>query len=367
MLWRLPAPVRSLALFPHHRFSSTKSPAYASDALKILFCGSDDFSIASLRALTAVKRDAPKLIESIHVVHRPAKPTGRGMKQLRQVPIQKVAEEELKLPTYTLDTFTGWTPPTPIDLIVAVSFGLFVPSRLLSAAKFAGLNLHPSLLPDLKGPAPLQHTILRRRKYTGVSIQTLHPKHFDQGLVLSQTPAPGIEVPLGTTAQELEAQLAGAGADMLVHVLKSRMYMPPMEDAGWYTRSKGPTDHAPKITKQDRFIDMKTSRLEDILAVQYAIGDPWCLLPGGERLILHRLIDTGVVDPFNGTPGVWAQEQCKFPLLRDVQGQVGVIMESTLAGGKGRAGNATLLQKVPKQILNEGLCNAITAKIPIDG
>lgn len=80
MLWRLPAPVRSLVAFNSRRHISSKT----ADPLKILFCGSDEFSIASLRALNKAKRDDAKLIESIDVVHRPGKPTGRGLKVIRE-------------------------------------------------------------------------------------------------------------------------------------------------------------------------------------------------------------------------------------------------------------------------------------------
>jgi methionyl-tRNA formyltransferase len=81
MLWRLPPPVRAL-LVPGSRRSHATSAA-AVPPLNILFCGSDDFSIASLRALSQAQREVPKLIESIQVVHRPAKPAGRGLKTLR--------------------------------------------------------------------------------------------------------------------------------------------------------------------------------------------------------------------------------------------------------------------------------------------
>ena len=84
MLWKLPAPVRSLILSNCRRYSSTSSDTTTREPLRILFCGSDDFSIASLRKLLHAQRDAPGLIESIDVVHRPAKPTGRGLKELRQ-------------------------------------------------------------------------------------------------------------------------------------------------------------------------------------------------------------------------------------------------------------------------------------------
>jgi hypothetical protein len=83
MFWRLPGPVRSLVINSHRRHCSTTSTR-ASEPLRILFCGSDHFSIASLRALVEAKRDVPKLIQSIDVLHRPGKPTGRGLKHVRE-------------------------------------------------------------------------------------------------------------------------------------------------------------------------------------------------------------------------------------------------------------------------------------------
>lgn len=71
----------------HHvdacRWYSTASTKHA-DPLRILFCGSDDFSIKSLLALHQARQDTPGLIDEIHVAHRPAKPTGRGLKVLRE-------------------------------------------------------------------------------------------------------------------------------------------------------------------------------------------------------------------------------------------------------------------------------------------
>lgn len=80
MLWRLPPSVRSLLVSNCCRHSSTKS----ADPLKVLFCGADEFSIKSLRALSDAKQADPKLIKSIEVVHRPGKPTGRGLKVIRE-------------------------------------------------------------------------------------------------------------------------------------------------------------------------------------------------------------------------------------------------------------------------------------------
>jgi hypothetical protein len=67
---------------PARRRYSSAPASIALNPLRILFCGSDHFSIASLRALADAKHKLPALIESIHVAHRPAKPTGRGLKTL---------------------------------------------------------------------------------------------------------------------------------------------------------------------------------------------------------------------------------------------------------------------------------------------
>ncbi|CAA9964111.1 hypothetical protein PTNB73_08767 [Pyrenophora teres f. teres] len=348
MLWTLPGSMRSLAHVTHRRFTSTNASLRALEPLRILFCGADEFSIASLRAVVATQRHVPGLIQDIHVLHRPAKPTGRGLKTLREVPIKRVATEELSLPTHAVDTFTGWTPPIPISLVIAVSFGLLVPPRILRHAQYGGLNVHPSLLPDLHGPAPIEHAIIKGREYTGVTVQTLHPQHFDQGTILAQTPHPGVAVPHGTTARELERQLAKAGAELLVHVLKSRKFVPPHEPAGWYATSNGPVSHAPKTTKQDRFVDFGQDTLAEILAKLHAFGDPWCTLPNGDRLILHDIVDTGITDAAQRAPGIFIEPTLTarpdLLLIRAACGKVASLKKSTYEGKKHGSGNEKLLR-----------------------
>ncbi|KAF2025453.1 methionyl-tRNA formyltransferase [Setomelanomma holmii] len=354
MLWRLPASVRSLS------FSAPRGTlrAYSADAtmrcssanpLRILFCGSDNFSVASLRALDNAKREVSGLIHSVDVVHRPAKHTGRGLKTLKEVPVAHVATEELKLATHVIDTFTGWTPPVPIDLIIAVSFGLFVPPRILSLAKYGGINVHPSLLPDLRGPAPIEHAILKRRERTGVSVQTLHPEHFDQGTILAQAPAPGIQINRNTIIAALQDQLAQAGAQMLVDVLKHKKYISPHEDVGWYANSSEPIDHAPKITKQDRFVDFDTKTMDDIQAMHLALGDLWLILPNGQRLVIHKTNDIQKRDAVRREHNIWKDEGFPTPFFRAACGRIGMIVSSTYAGQRAGQGNRKAMQVLFKQ------------------
>ncbi|KAH8893246.1 Formyltransferase [Thozetella sp. PMI_491] len=242
-------------LFRPRRHQSTSGKI--SDPLRILFCGSDEFSCRSLAALQAERMSNPGLIKSIDVVIRPPKRFGRGLKETRTVPAAKLAES-LQLPVHLRDTFTGWSMPTPgnepINLIIAVSFGLFVPPRLLRAAKYGGLNVHPSLLPDFRGPAPLQHAILNRRTHTGVSLQTLSEKTFDAGLVLAQTEIPGVPIPPGATFADLYEQFAALGAEMLVRGLRESVHVPPLRQVGWRPTADEfqSLRHAPKLGTADR-------------------------------------------------------------------------------------------------------------------
>ncbi|GLA59876.1 methionyl-tRNA formyltransferase [Aspergillus tubingensis] len=270
---------RRAGLFPSlsHRCLATK----AYDPLRILFCGSDDFSIASLKALHEEHVKRPDRIASIDVVCRPGKKVGRGLKQIREVPI-KAAATELSLPIHEIDTFRGWTPPTlpggPINLIIAVSFGLFVPPRLLNGAKYGGLNVHPSLLPDFRGPAPLHHTLLAGKTKTGVTLQTLDLKHFDHGTILAQTPAPGFDIPNpdACTVPDLLNLVCPKGADILVKGIREGLFVPPVEDAGWRaSEGDGPLVHAAKIKPEDRHIDWQNWSSLDISRRNRVLGPLW--------------------------------------------------------------------------------------------
>ncbi|KAK0739930.1 formyl transferase [Apiosordaria backusii] len=278
------------------RRSIMRPPSFATystqrgNPLRILFCGSDEFSCHSLKALHKKHKEDSGLIESIDVLIRPSKPTGRGLKQVTEVPVASVARE-LDLPLITLpkDTFTSWFMKQYINLIVAVSFGRFVPPRLLNQAEYGGLNVHPSLLPDLRGPAPLHYALLNRYTHTGVSIQTLSPDSFDTGTVLSQTPLPGIPIPPNSTPADLTSLLAPLGASMLVSVLESGLHLPLHQDVSW--KPPYPIRHAPKIQTSARQIPWLTpsistlstglpseNHLQEIAHQSHILGPLWSKL-----------------------------------------------------------------------------------------
>ncbi|GBF61724.1 methionyl-tRNA formyltransferase [Trichophyton mentagrophytes] len=295
------------------------SSAKACDPLRILFCGSDEFSIASLNALYNERVESPDTIASIDVVCRPGKPVGRAMKTIREVPI-KAAANELSLPIHELDTFTKWTPPKPqgepINLIIAVSFGLFIPPRILKGAKYGGLNVHPSLLPDFRGAAPLHHTLLAGDKTTGVTLQTLDSAKFDHGLILDQTPAPGFPIPDPDSCDlpRLLKLASTMGAEMLINGIRNRLFVPPLNPIIKQTTSdERELRPASKIKPENRHISWSSWSWDAIRRHQIVLGALWSTAatspttPGEEHLVQRKRIIFGnmkLADSIRRTDGI---------------------------------------------------------------
>lgn len=101
------------------------------------------------------------------------------------------------------------------DILIAADYTQKIPAQLISKTKFGGLNVHPSLLPAYRGPAPVPWAILNGEAETGVSIVTLTEK-FDQGRVITQEKE--VIQPTDTTPILLK-RLFQKGAQLLLEVL----------------------------------------------------------------------------------------------------------------------------------------------------
>lgn len=124
-----------------------------------------------------------------------------------------------------------------------------------------------------------------------MTVQTLHPKHFDQGTILSQTPYPGFEHGC-STVPELLALTSSKGAEMLVQSIKNRLYLQPAKspDSLADYRIKATSRAAPKITPQDKFINWNTWTSEVIIRRHLAIGPLWSFVRNAQNV--RRLIWT---------------------------------------------------------------------------
>lgn len=194
---------------------------------------------------------------------------------------------------HTINTFKTWqSPSTPFDLIIAVSFGLFIPASLIESFPYGGLNVHPSLLPRYRGAAPIQRTLLNHDRETGVTIQTLDKKRFDHGAILMQT-SPPLPVPEDTSYRALHDSLAEHGAEMLVETLRRGLFIPPL--------SPVITTHAaslaPKVTTEDEHIVWGQWSARELQLRVEMLGSVWTEL--GEEADTHdaprkRAILTGI-------------------------------------------------------------------------
>ncbi|XP_026149526.1 methionyl-tRNA formyltransferase, mitochondrial isoform X2 [Mastacembelus armatus] len=170
---------------------------------RLMFFGSDQFAVESLKALTSSRSSSDGIVKSLEVVTLSA-----------DVPVKRFAlENHLPVHSWPPDNVDG-----QFDVGVVVSFGCLIHETLISKFPYGILNVHPSLLPRWRGPAPIFHTILHGDTLTGVTIIQIHPHRFDVGPILNQD---FHQVSDTCTADELGAVLATKGAHLLVQTLSS--------------------------------------------------------------------------------------------------------------------------------------------------
>lgn len=180
--------------------------------MKIVFFGSPDFAAASLAALLVSRH------EVVGVITQPDRPAGRGLK-LEAPAVKKLALAE-NLPIFQPEKVNAeetyrWLAERGTEQLVVVAYGEFLGSKLLGFCKNPPINVHPSLLPDLRGAAPMQWSLLKGYESTGVSTQFM-VKEMDAGDVLLQMVTPIFPE---ETAGELQERLKIVGADLLVKTL----------------------------------------------------------------------------------------------------------------------------------------------------
>ena len=187
----------------------------ADATIRVLFMGTPDFAVPSLRALT---EQANAGLAVAGVVTRPDKPVGRKQ-QVVFSPVKQFALEH-DIPVYqpgplrrpeALALLRDLAP----DLIVVAAFGQILPSDVLALPLHGCLNVHASLLPRWRGASPINAAILAGDVETGVTIM-LMDAGLDTGPALAQRATP---IGSAETAGELSDRLALLGADLLVETV----------------------------------------------------------------------------------------------------------------------------------------------------
>jgi methionyl-tRNA formyltransferase len=179
---------------------------------KIVFMGTPDFSVPVLQSLLRAEYDV------IAVVTQPDRPVGR--KRVLTPPPVKAEAMKHNIPVYQpekirnqedLDKILSLNP----DLIVTAAFGQILPKDLLDAPAYGCINVHASLLPELRGGAPIHYSIIQGKKKTGVTIMYM-VERLDAGDMISQ-----VEVEIEETDHvgTLHDKLSAAGSKLLIDTL----------------------------------------------------------------------------------------------------------------------------------------------------
>jgi methionyl-tRNA formyltransferase len=207
--------------------------------VRLAFWGTPDFALPSLRALIGEGH------EVVCVITQPDRPAGRGH-ALREPPVKGVAREE-RIPVLQperargpdfLAALSAFRP----DLSVVVAFGQILRAEVLQLPQHGSINVHASLLPELRGAAPIQWSIMRGHTETGVTIMRI-TEPLDSGPILHQ-----VREPIGPeeTAEDLALRLSEIGAEALVEALTvldfGELQEQPQDDAL--------ATYAPRITRE---------------------------------------------------------------------------------------------------------------------
>ncbi|RLV88924.1 Methionyl-tRNA formyltransferase mitochondrial [Spathaspora sp. JA1] len=273
--------MKSTRLVSVCRFSSVTN-----SRLKIAFFGSDNFSTISLNA---IYNYCQLHNHQLDVITPSLKPTGRGLNQIIDLPIGELATS-LDIPIHRVSTASDIIQlSNRYNLAIAVSFGKLIPGTFLTSCKYGGVNVHPSLLPRYSGASPLQYCLLNDDKYTGCTVQTLHPTKFDRGDILIQSDEVPIEYDDNFTS--LEKKLGAIGAELLVETIDKGLFSKHGKFVNKYEFSLA--SKIPRTRKQvywDKVSARQVKRMED------ALGSVYTFIPVNKKnkTDIHRVILGGI-------------------------------------------------------------------------
>src|SRR2546428_10051267 len=215
--------------------------------MRVGFFGTPEFAVPSLRALVGEGFDL------VAVVTQPDAPQGRSRSKLIPPPVKVAAEaEDLAIfqPEKPTDgAFLLRLRDLKPDIGVVVAYGHILKPELLELPRRGMVNVHPSLLPGLRGAAPIEWAVIGGHETTGVTITQLDAG-MDSGPILPQIPH---RIPQDVTAGELSAHLAEMGAQALIETLAMlEQSDPPPEPV---PQNEDRATYAPKLTREIARID----------------------------------------------------------------------------------------------------------------
>ena len=215
--------------------------------MRVLFWGTSDFALPTLRAL---HRDH----EVAAVVTQPDRPAGRG-RSVRRTAVKRLADE-LGLETLQPEeprgeAFLARLSEREPEIAVVAAYGEILTEAVLELPPRGSINVHASLLPALRGAAPINWAIIRGHDRTGVTIMRM-VRELDAGPILDRE-----AVPIGprTTAGDLFERLSSLGAERLLETL-DRLGRGEVEER---EQDHDAATYAPKLDRETARLDWSES------------------------------------------------------------------------------------------------------------
>jgi methionyl-tRNA formyltransferase len=288
--------------------------------MKLIFLGTPEFAVPTLDALVAAGHNV------LEVVTQPDRPKGRRQ-ELTPTPVKLAAlRHDLKVfqPARIrhADSVAHLRALAP-DAMVIVGYGQIIPQSIIDIAPLGVINVHASLLPELRGAAPIQWSIVRGHEKTGVTTMRIDAG-LDTGDIAMKWETP---VDPDETAPELSPRLASAGADLLLQTLNGladETVKPVPQDnylATW----------APILKKEDGRIDwtLPAKTIHNLIRGL----QPW---PGAFTMFrgqsLHLWRSRLVATKWNLAPGALVRDEGVFAVAGD--GAALQLLELQLEGRK---------------------------------
>jgi methionyl-tRNA formyltransferase len=249
-------------------------------ALRVVFAGTPEFAVPSLRA-------AASRAEVVAVYTQPDRPAGRG-RQLALSPV-KVQAMAMGLPVFQPQDFRAERERDTLralrpDVMIVVAYGLILPPSVLAIPANGCWNVHASLLPRWRGAAPIQRAIEAGDTRTGVCLMQME-KGLDTGPVLLRLET---EIADSDTGGSLHDRLARLGAELVEDGLKLlRAGIRPVP----VPQSAVGVTHARKLDKAEAALDWTLSA--SALVDKARAFHPWPVceaIVAGERLRIHSAL-----------------------------------------------------------------------------
>ncbi len=293
--------------------------------LKIVFMGTPDFALPTLKALC-------EKYTVVAVVTKVDNPKGRGNK-MTAPPVKDFALEQgipvLQPETVKTPEFAQELSAYGADLFVTCAYGKILPQQVLDIPPMGTINVHASLLPKYRGSAPLWHMVINGEKEVGVTTM-LTDIGMDTGdMLLKHT------MPLGedTTMGEVHDMLSEAGGQLIVDtiqgILSGKIVPEPQNDQE--------ATHAPMISKEDGIINWSLPAVQIHNLVRGMNPFPAAsTTKDGEVLKVYKTkaypeASTGNKEPgtvLEAKDGIKVATGCGIIEIRKLQGQGAKRMES---------------------------------------